>query len=222
MLIYDALNLPIFQRIPSSARRILDLGCGAGHLGARVKAQSNVIVHGVTFSAAEAEQGGRVLDQVEVADLNQWVGADEQSYDCVICSHVLEHLYRPERLLHEVRRLLVPTGCLLVALPNILHWRQRVEFMRGRFRYTDGGLMDRTHYRFYDWSSARSLLTDHGFIVVEQRAEGSVPLPGVRRVLPKGLARKIDELGCQKAPGLFGAQFVFVCQPIASGQNGNT
>lgn len=119
---------------------------------------------------------------------------------------MLEHLYWPEELLARLRPHLAPQGVLVVALPNVLAWRPRLAFLCGRFRYTDGGLMDRTHFRFYDWGSAQKLVRDAGFQIAGARAEGVFPIFGRLPLLGPALNR----LATRLAPGLFGFQFVIV------------
>jgi SAM-dependent methyltransferase len=206
-VIYDAINEPIFSRVPKTAKRVLDLGCGSGALGRKIKEQIPCQVTGVTHSEAEAALASRYLDAVLPHDLGNFDQEVTGEFDCIICSHVLEHLCEPARLLAWLRQRLSPEGTLLVALPNVLHWRQRLEFMRGHFRYTDGGLMDRSHVRFFDWTTASALLVGAGYRVVERQAYGGVPLS--RFLGPLG--RWLDRLAVTALPGLFGWQFVFVC-----------
>ena len=111
-------------------------------------------------------------------------------------------------------RLLEPGGRLFVALPNPLVWRQRVRFLRGEFRYTDGGLMDRTHFRFFDWTSAQALVASAGFRQISAYADGGFPLA---RYLP-GAGRLLSHAALRMAPGLFGWQFVIVAEPF-TGRN---
>lgn len=205
-MIYEAVNLPVLERVPRGARRVLDLGCGTGALGRELKARGPCEVVGVTDSEEEAATAAGRLDEALVRDLNVFDPRPLGLFDCVVCSHALEHLYRPERLLALVRENVAEGGALVVALPNVLHWRQRAEFLRGRFRYADGGLMDRTHYRFYDWATARALLEEGGWVVTASEASGGFPLS---RLLP-GAGRALDRAALRLAPGLFGVQFVFV------------
>jgi hypothetical protein len=100
---------------------------------------------------------------------------------------------------------------LIVALPNALHWKQRFEFLSGRFRYTDGGPMDRSHLRFFDWESAYLLLQDTGLQVEYRSAEGYVPLPMLRRSLGC-IASWLDGCGTKVLPGLFAIQFLFIAR----------
>lgn len=210
-MIYPSINDPVLQRVPLQARRVLDVGCGTGALGHILKQGRTCHVTGITYSADEAALATGVLDQVLVLDLNQFDATGLGEFDCIICSHVLEHLLRPEEVLRRLRRLLTPAGTLLVALPNILHWRQRLVFLRGRWRYEDCGLLDRTHYRFFDWESAGQLLLDTGFEIVEARACGTFPGSGFLG----GLGRWLDDRSTLAWPGLFGFQFVFRAQSRA-------
>jgi len=210
MLDYGALNRPVLDAIPTSAQRILDLGCGTGSLGRAVKARQIVEVTGVTYSNTEAEMARHHLDRVIVSDLNTFSPTDLGRFDCIICSHILEHLYWPEQVLRAVVPLLEPGGRLFVALPNPLVWRQRVRFLRGEFRYTDGGLMDRTHFRFFDWASARALVAGAGFREISAYADGGIPLA---RYLPV-VGRLLSLAALRMAPGLFGWQFVIVAEPL--------
>ncbi len=207
-MMYAAVNQPVLERVPPDAGRVLDIGCGTGALGREIKGRRDCEVVGVTHSEEEAEEARRHLDEVLVRDLNVFDPREAGSFDCVVCSHVLEHLYRPERLLAALRDALAPGARLVVALPNVLHWRQRAEFARGRFRYTDGGLMDSTHYRFYDWTTARALLTESGYALIESEACGGFPLS---RLLPL-VRRPLDRAALRLAPGVFGVQFVFVAR----------
>lgn len=216
-MLYSALNTTVLEKIPKTAGRILDFGCGTGMLGRALKEQMTCEIVGVTFSEGEADEAAQRLDRVLVADLDTFTApAEFGMFDAVICSHILEHLREPHRLLRIARSLMDPGGTLIVALPNVLHWKQRLLQLRGHFKYTDGGIMDSTHVKFYDWDTARALVADSGFVVREAIAEGNFPLPFVRCVLPRKFASKVDRLFTRALPGLFGAQFLIVAGPQAA------
>lgn len=209
-LLYGSINPPVAGRVPPTARRILDVGCGDGTLGRHLRDRQGARVTGITHSEAEAAQARSGLEEVVVADLDTWVpAAGLAPFEVILCSHVLEHLRDAGRLLRLLHGLITPDGTLLVALPNVLFWRQRLEFLRGRFRYTWGGLMDSTHLHFYDWCTARELVAGTGWEVREAVADGG--FPGSRFAGP---ARPLlDRWAVRVSPGLFGFQLVIRARP---------
>jgi SAM-dependent methyltransferase len=212
-MIYQSINQAVFERIPSGTRSLLDVGCGGGVFGAAVKSARACTVVGVTYSEAEAVQARERLDRVEVADLNDFEPRSLGTFDCIVCSHVLEHMQDPQQVLSRLLACVAPGGMLLVALPNVLFWKQRLDFLRGRFRYTEGGLMDRTHVRFFDWYSADQLVRDAGFEVIERVADGVFPLS---RLFGSALSGRINRAALRQFPGLFGVQFVLHAVPAAA------
>jgi SAM-dependent methyltransferase len=207
--VYGAVNTPVLAAVPITARRVLDVGCGDGSLGRAIKARQPAEVVGLTYSCAEAEAASAHLDRVEVADVNQFEPGGVGCFDCVVCSHVLEHLCWPDRFLVGARVLIGPAGRLVIALPNALAWRQRLAFLAGRFRYTDGGLMDRTHFRFFDWRTAQDLVRGTGYCIVSASGDGVFPLARFLPVVGSAISRSAMRL----APGLFASQFVIVAEP---------
>jgi SAM-dependent methyltransferase len=206
---YDSINQVVLREVPENAKAILDLGCGGGALGQLLKRRGTVVV-GVTSDEEEAVVARPRLDKVVVSNLNTLEPRTLGRFDCVVCCHVLEHLLRPEVLVAQIRDCIAPGGSLVVALPNVLFWKQRLQFLRGRFRYSDGGLMDRTHYRFYDWQTAQELLIGSGYRIMKKEADGGFPLS---RILCGGPRRVVNHYSLKWFPGLFGWQFVFRCVP---------
>ncbi len=209
--VYGGVNAAVASLIPRDRHRVLDLGCGDGSFGRWLKQNGSNWVTGVTIQDEEARQAAVGLDEVICTDLDRWEPAGER-FDGVVASHVLEHLVDPARLLRCLGRVVVPGGWVVVALPNALFWRQRLEFLSGRFRYSNGGIMDATHLRFFDWSSARNLVNQSGWPLEMALADGG--LPGSRFL---GSWRgAIDRWACRAWPAGFGFQFVFRARLQAS------
>lgn len=215
-LVYGAANPAILSLIPNSTRKILDIGCGSGELGRELKSRMSCEVVGITYSQAEAEAASDHLDYVIVEDLNNLdpanIDVNFKDFDLIVCSHILEHLYYPQILLERLHKLCEPECKLIIALPNALNFRQRIRFLRGDFKYTEGGLMDQTHFRFFDWDTSFDLLKNSGYNVVYRKADGYFPLPGLRRLI-QPIALQIDKLAVQLMPGLFGTQFILMAHP---------
>jgi ubiquinone/menaquinone biosynthesis C-methylase UbiE len=69
-------------------------------------------------------------------------------FDSVLCSHLLEHLNRPEAAFREIKRVLRKGGKLIIILPT-----------------EKGFKRDKTHVKFWDENSLRQLLKKFGFRV---------------------------------------------------------
>jgi SAM-dependent methyltransferase len=207
--IYENDGLPeLIALVEKRHRRILDAGCGNGANMSMLRARGQAAI-GITLSRAEAslclERGLACV----IGDIDRGLPFASRSFDAVLFSHVLEHVPFPEELLRKVLDLLDDEGAIYVALPNALQFRQRYEFLRGRFRYSDNGFMDRTHLRFFDFSSARQLLEAAGLKVVVHYAIGKVPQRFLRKLFPR-LAAKIDTVGTRLWPGLFAFHILLV------------
>jgi 2-polyprenyl-3-methyl-5-hydroxy-6-metoxy-1,4-benzoquinol methylase len=206
-------NLPLLELLPPPVGRILDCGCGAGD-NARLLSERGWKVTGITLSRGEQIVASAHCERVFIADLEYGLPADiGQGYDVILLSHVLEHLIHPKRLLDDAKRVLASNGLLAVALPNALVYSNRLRLLLGRFEYTEAGLMDKTHLRFYTFSAARALLRTNGWDVLVACADGAFPLWRIRSAIPDGWVNWLNRRACQWCPGLFGFQSLFIARP---------
>jgi len=204
-------NPDVIESVPEEASTILDVGCGAGN-NASILADKGCQVDGITLSEKEAESASRYCRQVYLHDLEEGLPQEvvSDTYDCVICSHVIEHLRDPDPLLQDTKEALEKSGRLVVALPNIVFYKNRFKLLFGKFEYESGGLMDNTHYKWYTYKSSQHLLEGHGYEKVSAYATGSFPIPGLRRVVPRGTFALIDRAASFLFPGFFGYQIMLV------------
>jgi SAM-dependent methyltransferase len=212
LTIYEGVNECVFSFVPASAVRILDVGCGTGTMGEKLRLVRERFVAGITYSEEEARLAQPRLSRVICADLNDFDFSTLGTFDCVILSHILEHLYAPDNLLERLKCALDPEAVIVVALPNVVWWRQRVEFLFGRWRYRDWGILDRTHFRFFDRRSSQELLEDAGYEILVTKCDGTFPCLRPLRKLSASFARKIDDIACYLTPGIFAAQFVYLAR----------
>jgi SAM-dependent methyltransferase len=86
----------------------------------------------------------------------------DSSLDVVLCISVLEHLWDPERMLRELRRVCAPGGTCLVNVPS---WRGKrfLEFSAYRLKLSPPEEMD-DHKAYYDPRDLWPLLVRAGFL----------------------------------------------------------
>lgn len=213
----NAGNTQLLDLLDAGCRNILDVGCGAGDNAALISARyPNCKVFGITHSIAEAERARQYMEKCWVFDIERdesdWPNElKNMVFDTLIFSHVLEHLREPSVALAHFSKLLVYGGVVLIAVPNILNWRQRIQFIFGKFEYELSGVLDDTHLRFFTYFTADHYLItkSNDLKLTFKSATGSVPLWWLRRyVFPKTWSDRIDTFGCKYYPNLFGWQIL--------------
>jgi 2-polyprenyl-3-methyl-5-hydroxy-6-metoxy-1,4-benzoquinol methylase len=153
-----------------AGRRILDVGCGEGALGAALKQAGAERVVGIERHSAAAEVARNQLDEVLEGDVAQLAGElTQQSFDYLIFADVLEHLTEPERVLARLLPLLEPDGRVVVSVPNMRFYLVLARLVFDRWSYADSGVRDRTHLRIFTRRSLERMLTDHGLVIERLR-----------------------------------------------------
>jgi len=96
--------------------RLLDLGAGAVPL---YGAYRDLVDDVTCVDWSESAHGD---DHIDIhADLNQSLPLESGSFDTVVLTDVLEHVYQPHRLMAEIARVLAPRGKLLLSVP-FFYW----------------------------------------------------------------------------------------------------
>lgn len=148
-------------------KSVLDVGCGGGELGKELKSKfPSVKVYGVDISPEAVREASKHLAGAEVLDLTAPWPEDlfNTNFDLIVISEVLEHLFKPEDLLLKIKdKFAVP---IIVTVPNILFWKNRLKILFGNFTYTNTGLMDRGHIHFFSWQSFKELIKSTGFKII--------------------------------------------------------
>ncbi|HEY6231977.1 MAG TPA: class I SAM-dependent methyltransferase [Pyrinomonadaceae bacterium] len=214
-------NPAVLAMLDRTCIKILDVGCGSGD-NARLSESQNFLreFYGITLSAAECKIASSVMaqcwvDDVETSSLECIEG---QAFDAIIFSHVLEHMKDPSLVIAKLLPYLRLGGKLIIAVPNVLVWRQRLQFLLGRFQYDEAGTLDNTHLRFFTYHSADEYLINgnSNLRLLEKTVEGSVPLWFLRhRFLTANLRGWFDRVGCQIFPNLFGGQVVLKAERVS-------
>lgn len=200
---------------PGNGRRILDVGCGDGYVGAILASRGYSVV-GVERRGGYTDRFPASVTLVE-ADLENGMPSDIGSdFDYTICADVLEHVRRPEILLRDIAVVLKNGGKLIASLPNSGNIYFRANVLLGRFPQDERGLFDRTHVRFYMWDGWRQLLENSGFRIESVESTG-IPFhyafPSLERSAVLSLAEAAYSAAVKIWRRLFAYQFVVVAVP---------
>jgi 2-polyprenyl-3-methyl-5-hydroxy-6-metoxy-1,4-benzoquinol methylase len=153
--------------VPRNAKRILDVGCGAGGFSALLKEKLGAEVWGVELLSDAASIAESRIDRVVNGSFEPCDLLPEKYFDAIVFNDVLEHLSTPESALAYARSLLGPGGRVVASIPNFRHFPNVWAFIvKKSLRYEEWGIMDRTHLRVFTESSIRALFESCGFEVV--------------------------------------------------------
>ena len=167
---YDIVNEELFSFIPSTARRIVDVGCMVGSL-ARSTRHKFPHVHYVGLDinpdyAAQAAKHCNEAFQCDIETIDSELWNHLFPSDCWIFGDCLEHLVDPWKVLSRLSQTIDKDGTLLICIPNAQHWSVQRCLMSGQFFYQDSGLMDRTHLRWFTRVTLLDMLKSSGWDVV--------------------------------------------------------
>lgn len=207
-------NKDVLSLVSGRGHKILDIGCGSGAVARLLTANGNV-VDGITISQSELDEANKVLRNGYIYNLENGLPADiaDNEYDYIICSHVLEHIAFPEKLLKDIKRTLKPDGCLIIALPNVFYYKYRWQLLKGDFKSEETGIWDYTHLRWYSFNTAKTMLQKAGFEIELATVTGDLPFSSVlKHVLPKGFRNALYNGLTGLSKGFFGYQLLYMAR----------
>lgn len=157
-------------------KSVVDFGCATGYFS-KIMADEGCDVVGVEINPEAAKEAEKYCRKVIVADLDQQNLEDilaEEKFEVAVFGDVLEHLKDPWRVLESVKNILKPEGYVIASIPNIAHGAIRLALLKGQFEYSELGILDDTHLRFFTQDSVRHLFEQAGYFI---EAEDSTKLP---------------------------------------------
>lgn len=179
-----------------SGKSVLELGASTGYLTKKFKENKNQ-VNIVEYDRDDAKLATKYA-------YNSWVGSLEDEaflkkikgkYDVIVAADVLEHLKNPELTLKYLKKLLKKEGVLIVSMPNIACWKMRRDLLRGSFEYSESGILDKTHLRFYTYYTLQKFLNNEGYRINKiYPMESSYPLKYFFLSKGKRLGNLIDSI----------------------------
>ena len=156
-------------------KSICDLGCGNGHISGRLAALGYDVT-GVDASASGIQIAKRAYTDVEFVEA--LIDRDLKrlgTFDLVVSSDVIEHLYRPSDLLEAATDLLKPRGQLLLGTPYHGYLKNLVLAATGKMDAHFSALHDGGHIKFFSVRTLSTLMMSYGFADLSFTFYGRAP-----------------------------------------------
>jgi methionine biosynthesis protein MetW len=157
--------------------KVLDIGCGDGWFGKRIKKEFEADVHGVDISDValkKARSSGLKVKQHDL-DGNKLPYPNNQ-FDAVLCGDIIEHLFNTEFFIKEIWRVLKKDGFLVLSVPNIAAYYNRLVLLVGKLPIwiesasemtfppiENDNMYNTGHVRAYTKETITKLIEHHGF-----------------------------------------------------------
>ena len=196
---------------------ILDVGCSAGYLGEYLRHQGHHVT-GLDVTPEAIAKAVEFLNEAYCMKVEEFFAQNpDRCFDVVIFGDVLEHVTNAEEVLRQTLKRLKPRGKVIASIPNVAHVAIRAMLLAGRWDYSDLGLLDRDHVRFFTSESIDQLFQDSGFEICD-KATTNLPVETVAEMCSLTLEPRCVEAAQALSNGdpsgsVF--QYVVVAQPAS-------
>jgi 2-polyprenyl-3-methyl-5-hydroxy-6-metoxy-1,4-benzoquinol methylase len=153
---------------PLSLTNLLDVGCSTAEFSYSLKLRNEIEIWGLEINEEAALIASKRIDKVLVGNLTDNIGNLPDNYfDCIACNDILEHLYDPQNILIELKNKIDKQGVIISSIPNFLFLPNifRLIFKR-EWEYTEEGILDFTHIRFFTKKSIVKLFNSANYEVL--------------------------------------------------------
>lgn len=163
---FEESRLELMKYYTDFSGSILDIGCGKGGFANSLKKlNQNIEIWGVEPNIKSLKDFSSNLDfviQKKVEDCE--IELEHKKFDIISFNDVLEHIDYPENTLNHIKQYLKKDGKIYASVPNFLFFPNIYNILINQdWKYTDSGILDKTHLRFYTKKSIERLFNDNGF-----------------------------------------------------------
>lgn len=194
--IYESAREDLLSFIPLNASHILDIGCAKGLLGELLKKRQKCFVTGIDINPENISIASKRIDRTICGDIEIIVKKNIlDSYDCIVCGDILEHLKNPWALVKGLKGHLKEGGLFIASVPNINNWAIIYEMLNGRWDYVPFSILSGEHLRFFTKETLRDMFLMEGYQIKDIILK-SLPSPPKKTAFIRALSSlspSIDE-----------------------------
>ncbi len=195
--------------IPAYVKRVLEIGCGEGAF--RKNLPKDVEYVGVEPNINSAEIARSICDTILVGTIEDTeCKLIDNYFELIIANDVIEHTVDHNQFLRIVNAKLIEGTHFIGSIPNIRSFESIYNLIiRKDWKYTESGILDYTHLRYFTMVSLQRTLKEAGFI--------DISVVPINNIYPNGRFKLIKMLIIEIVKFLFGrdvgySQLAFSCR----------
>lgn len=152
---------------------VLEFGSANGRMTKYLKENLNCDIYIVEIdkeaglNAMNYAKDGIIGDIEKFEWLERW---ENISFDYILFADVLEHLYDPQNVLKQTKKILKEDGKVILSVPNIAHNSILIQLFNNIFNYTPLGLLDNTHIHFFAYNTLKMFCHYAGYFPIIEDA----------------------------------------------------
>jgi len=142
-------------------KKVLDIGCGFGHISNSLKNMNGCNVSAVEPSELLAKTVGEELEiNVFNGQFDDFISRNNERFNILIMHHVFEHFTDPVEKLYQFKNLLLPNGVVYIEVPNVASFKKPVNHF-----------FDYMHPFSYSPKTFKELVYKNGYKIVKVNKE---------------------------------------------------
>ena len=165
---FNGIREDIVFLIPKDAKIILEIGCGNGEFAKHFP--TNCEYWGVEPNILASEIAQKNLNTVLNGKLEDiFYLIPDRYFDLIVCNDVIEHMENHEWFFNKIKQKLKNNKSILIgSVPNVRHIINLYNLIiRKEWTYTESGILDRTHLRFFTEKSLKQTIILNNFEIIE-------------------------------------------------------
>ncbi len=161
----DANPLNRINAIIPEGSKILDIGAGNGILAEVLKStHSKLIIDGIEpdlYAAKIAKNSYRNFYNDTFQNVKNKI--NKELYDFIVLADVIEHTENPLMVIKDLFKYVQNNTKIILSIPNVAFGSVRINLLNGKFDYTNLGILEKTHLRFFTLSTIKKLISNTNF-----------------------------------------------------------
>lgn len=152
--------------IPQKATKILEIGCGQANFSLQLLREDREI-WGLEPNPEAAKVASEKLYKVLTGTVEEKLTEIPDDYfDVIIMNDVIEHLTYPKEVLEQLKPKMAENGVVVSSIPNVRYSKNIFKLIFNKdWKYTESGILDNTHFRFFTKKSIKRMFRETGFEV---------------------------------------------------------